>query len=32
MQDFNEWLGTLPHPHKLVIAGNHDVRKALYLI
>ena len=22
--DFNEWLGTLPHEHKLVIAGNHD--------
>jgi Icc-related predicted phosphoesterase len=22
--DFNEWLGTLPHRHKLVIAGNHD--------
>lgn len=21
---FNEWLGTLPHRHKLVIAGNHD--------
>ena len=21
---FNEWLGTLPHAHKLVIAGNHD--------
>lgn len=21
---FNEWLGTLPHKHKLVIAGNHD--------
>lgn len=20
----NEWLGTLPHPHKVVIAGNHD--------
>jgi predicted phosphohydrolase len=24
VRDFNEWLGTLPHPHKLVIAGNHD--------
>jgi len=22
--DFNEWLGSLPHPHKIVIAGNHD--------
>lgn len=21
---FNRWLGRLPHPHKLVIAGNHD--------
>lgn len=21
---FNEYLGTLPHPHKIVIAGNHD--------
>lgn len=21
---FNEWLGTLPHRHKLFIAGNHD--------
>ncbi|MCS6866407.1 MAG: metallophosphatase domain-containing protein [Gemmataceae bacterium] len=21
---FNAWLGTLPHPHKVVIAGNHD--------
>jgi predicted phosphohydrolase len=24
LHDFNEWLGTLPHPHKVVIAGNHD--------
>ncbi|GMF30966.1 unnamed protein product [Phytophthora lilii] len=23
--DFNDWLGTLPHKHKVVIAGNHDV-------
>ena len=23
--DFNEWLGTLPHKHKIVIAGNHEV-------
>lgn len=22
--DFNEWLGELPHPHKVVVAGNHD--------
>ncbi len=22
--EFNEWLGSLPHPHKIVIAGNHD--------
>ena len=22
--DFNEWLGGLPHRHKVVIAGNHD--------
>lgn len=21
---FNHWLGQLPHPHKLLIAGNHD--------
>ncbi len=21
---FNAWLGTLPHKHKIVIAGNHD--------
>ena len=21
---FNQWLGTLPHRHKLVIAGNHE--------
>ncbi|EGZ26024.1 hypothetical protein PHYSODRAFT_487565 [Phytophthora sojae] len=25
IRDFNDWLGTLPHKHKLVIAGNHDV-------
>jgi predicted phosphodiesterase len=23
--EFNEWLGTLPHQHKVVIAGNHDL-------
>ena len=22
--DFNDWLGGLPHPQKVVIAGNHD--------
>jgi Icc-related predicted phosphoesterase len=22
--DFNEWLKTLPHKHKIIIAGNHD--------
>lgn len=24
LSKFNEWLGTLPHQHKIVIAGNHD--------
>jgi Icc-related predicted phosphoesterase len=24
IQDFNRWLGTLPHPHKVIISGNHD--------
>jgi Icc-related predicted phosphoesterase len=24
VRDFNDWLGELPHPHKIVIAGNHD--------
>src|SRR5437867_9803803 len=23
--DFNEWLGKLPHPVKIVIGGNHDI-------
>jgi len=23
-RSFNEWLGTLPHPNKIVIGGNHD--------
>lgn len=23
--DFNQWLGTQPHPYKIVIAGNHDL-------
>eukprot|EP00644_Phytophthora_capsici_P016078 jgi/Phyca11/8442/fgenesh1_pm.PHYCAscaffold_28_\ len=25
IRDFNDWLVTLPHKHKIVIAGNHDV-------
>lgn len=25
IKEFNEWLGTLPHHHKIVIAGNHDL-------
>ncbi len=24
VRDLNDWLGTLPHKHKVVIAGNHD--------
>ena len=24
IRDFNEWLGELPHPYKVVIPGNHD--------
>ena len=24
VQEFNDFLGTLHHPHKIVIAGNHD--------
>ena len=24
IEDFNAWLGTLPHRHKIVVAGNHD--------
>lgn len=24
VRDFNTWIGSLPHKHKLVIAGNHD--------
>lgn len=24
VRKFNQWLGTLPHEHKIVIAGNHD--------
>ncbi len=22
---FNDWLGTLPYKHKIVIAGNHEI-------
>lgn len=29
LRDFNRWLGTLPHKHKVVIAGNHD--RAAYI-
>src|SRR5580765_1702919 len=25
VKDFNDWLGELPHKHKVVIAGNHDL-------
>lgn len=25
LKDFNLWLGELPHRHKIVIAGNHDL-------
>src|SRR5690554_1392960 len=24
IEELNEWLGTLPHRYKIVIAGNHD--------
>ena len=24
VEEFNRWLGALPHGHKIVIAGNHD--------
>ena len=24
LRDFDDWLGGLPHAHKIVIAGNHD--------
>ena len=23
--DFNDWLGGQPHPHKIVVGGNHDL-------
>ena len=25
VEEFNAWLGTLPHKHKIVIAGNHEL-------
>jgi Icc-related predicted phosphoesterase len=25
ISDFNDWLGSLPHKHKVVVAGNHDI-------
>lgn len=25
VSEFNRWIGTLPHRHKVVIAGNHDL-------
>jgi Icc-related predicted phosphoesterase len=25
IKEFNQWLGTLPHRYKIVIAGNHDL-------
>ena len=25
VEKFNNWLATLPHPHKVVIAGNHEI-------
>ena len=25
VQHFNKFLGSLPHKHKIVIAGNHEV-------
>ena len=24
-EEFNNWLGSLPHPVKIVIAGNHEI-------
>jgi len=24
IEDFNTWLGELPHPHKVVVPGNHE--------
>jgi len=28
VSDFNSFLGSLPHPHKIVVGGNHDHRLA----
>jgi len=25
IKDFSNWLGTLPHKHKVIIAGNHEI-------
>merc|ERR1712113_1055159 len=25
VDEFCEWFGALPHPHKILIAGNHDL-------
>eukprot|EP00808_Paulinella_micropora_P010535 g73918.t1 len=25
LREFNKWLGTLPHKHKIIIAGNHEL-------
>jgi Icc-related predicted phosphoesterase len=25
LEDLNDWFGTLPHPNKILIAGNHDL-------
>ena len=25
VQEFDKWLGSLPHKHKIVVAGNHEV-------
>lgn len=25
VKDFNDWLGSLPHKHKVVVGGNHDL-------
>lgn len=25
IDDFNDWLGSLPHRHRIVVAGNHDL-------
>jgi len=31
IRNFNQWLGTLPHKHKFVVAGNHDPEKGVSL-